>query len=76
MLLCWSAKGGSGTTVIAAALALVLSRTSPTVLADLCGDIPAALGLAEPSGPGIDDWLASPTADTEALRRLTVEVTR
>jgi hypothetical protein len=75
MLLCWSAKGGSGTTVITAALALVRSRSRPTVLADLCGDLPAALGLSQPSGPGVTDWLASPTACTAALRRLSVEVT-
>ena len=63
MFLCWSAKGGSGTTVVAAALALVLARQQPTTLVDLAGDIPAALGLPQPSGPGVADWLASPTAD-------------
>jgi MinD-like ATPase involved in chromosome partitioning or flagellar assembly len=73
--LCWSAKGGSGTTVVAAALALVLARSRPTVLVDMCGDTPAALGLAEPSGPGLTDWLASPTADVDALDRLSVEAT-
>ena len=39
----------------------------PTVLVDLGGDAPAALGLPEPSGPGVVDWLASPTADAAAL---------
>ena len=57
MYLCWSAKGGSGTTVIAAALGLVLSHHRPTLLVDLGGDAPAALGMAEPSGPGVHDWL-------------------
>ena len=70
MFLCWSVKGGSGTTVVSASLALVLSQHRPTVLLDLAGDAPAALGLPEPSGPGVADWLASPTADAPALLRL------
>lgn len=71
MILCWSAKGGSGTTVVAASLALVLSGRSPALLVDLAGDVPAALGVAEPTGPGIADWLSSPVADAAALERLT-----
>jgi hypothetical protein len=74
MFLCWSAKGGSGTTVIAAALALVLSQRSATTVVDLAGDLPAALGIAEPGGPGVREWMASPTADTPALDRLHVPV--
>ncbi len=75
MFLCWSAKGGSGTTVVSAALALVLSHQRPTLLVDLAGDAPAALGLPEPAGPGLGDWLASPTADAAALHRLAVPAT-
>jgi len=75
MFLCWSSKGGSGTTVVSAALALVLSQQRPTLLVDLAGDAPAALGMAEPSGPGVADWLASTTADAAALHRLAVPVT-
>jgi MinD-like ATPase involved in chromosome partitioning or flagellar assembly len=75
MLLCWSAKGGSGTTVVTAALSLMLSRARSTIIADLCGDIPAALGMPEPCGPGLADWLASPDADVEALKRLAVGAT-
>ena len=74
MFLCWSAKGGSGTTVIAAALALVLSQRSATTIVDLAGDLPAALGIAEPAGPGVRDWMSSPTADAAALERLQVPV--
>lgn len=74
MFLCWSAKGGSGTTVIAAALALVLSQRSATTIVDLAGDLPAALGIAEPGGPGVRDWMSSPTADPAALERLHVAV--
>ena len=74
MFLCWSAKGGSGTTVVAAALALVLSQRSATTVVDLAGDLPAALGIAEPAGPGVREWMASPTADAAALARLGVPV--
>ena len=75
MFVCWSAKGGSGTTVVSAALALVLSQRHPALLVDLAGDAPAALGLAQPAGPGVFDWLASSTADATALHRLAVAVT-
>lgn len=75
MFLCWSAKGGSGTTVVAAALALVFSQSHPAVLIDLGGDSPAALGMAEPHGPGIAEWFASSTADGAALSRLAVAAT-
>ena len=74
MFVCWSAKGGSGTTVIAGALALVLSQRSHTTVVDLAGDLPAALGIAEPAGPGLREWMASPTADALALERLRVPV--
>ncbi len=58
---CWSAKGGSGTTVIAATLALLMARdaSEDVVLVDLAGDLPAVLGLAEPTGPGVAEWLAA-----------------
>lgn len=75
MFICWSVKGGSGTTVVSAALALLKSRHHPTLLVDVGGDVPAALGLAEPRSPGLSDWFASPSADRDALSRLTVEAT-
>lgn len=77
LVACWSAKGGSGTTVVAAALASVLARTSPAgaVIADLAGDVPAALGVPEPSGPGLASWLAAgPSVPADALARLEVVV--
>lgn len=75
MFVCWSSKGGTGTTVVSAAFALVLSSSRSAVLVDLGGDAPAALGLPEPQGPGVHDWLASPGADGDALQRLLVPVT-
>jgi len=75
MYVCWSAKGGVGTTVVAASLALVLARTRAALLVDLRGDSPAALGLPDHSGPGVADWLGSPDADADALQRLAVPAT-
>ena len=75
---CWSAKGGSGTTVVAAALALVLSRSSEegALAVDLAGDLPAVLGLPEPGGPGLSDWFAAGTSvPFDALGRLEIGVT-
>ena len=60
LTLCWSAKGGSGTTVVAAGIALAAS--TPTLLVDLVGGLPTALGLPDPAGPGVADWLASNAA--------------
>jgi MinD-like ATPase involved in chromosome partitioning or flagellar assembly len=61
LIACWSTKGGSGTTVVSAALASVLAETSAreVLLADLGGDCPAVLGLPDPDGPGLSDWLAA-----------------
>src|SRR4051794_3138419 len=76
LIACWSVKGGSGTSVVAASLALLLSDSDQgAVLADLDGDLPAVLGLPTPSGPGLGDWLdAGPDVPVDGLRRLTVDV--
>jgi len=75
LLAIWSPKGGSGTSVVAAACSLVLARTAPTRLADLAGDQPAVLGLGTDPETGLVDWLAvGPGAPTEVLDRLAVEV--
>jgi Mrp family chromosome partitioning ATPase len=55
--LCWAAKGGSGTTVVASALAI--ADGSPTLLVDLDGEIPSVLGLPDSDRPGLAEWLAS-----------------
>jgi MinD-like ATPase involved in chromosome partitioning or flagellar assembly len=70
--LCWSAKGGSGTTVVAAALAL--STPGSALLIDLGGDLPLVFGLPHPDGPGVGDWLAS-TAPADRLDSLTIDLT-
>jgi hypothetical protein len=73
MILCWAAKGGSGTTVVACALTLA-SATEPTTLVDLGGDAPAALGLGDPASPGVSEWATSPTASTADLQRLAAPI--
>jgi hypothetical protein len=76
LIACWSVKGGAGTTIVAAALALLSARRTPTVLVDLAGDLPAALGLPEPASPGISGWLAAgPGVPADALGRIELEVT-
>ena len=71
----WSPKGGSGTTTVAAACALVCARGPGARLADLDGDQAAVLGLAADPPTGLLDWLgAGPDAPTEALDRLAVDV--
>jgi hypothetical protein len=60
LLSCWALKGGVGTTVVTAALGLTLTRAGHDVLlVDLAGDLPAVLGLPEPDGPGLTEWLAA-----------------
>ena len=61
--LCWAAKGGSGTTVVTATLAL--ESTRPALLVDLDGEIPAVLGMPEPDRPGVADWLDSGGPSTQ-----------
>jgi MinD superfamily P-loop ATPase len=56
---CWSAKGGAGTTVVAAALARRIAQEAPggALLVDTAGDSLAALGMPESEGPGLASWL-------------------
>jgi hypothetical protein len=73
LIACWSTKGGAGTTVVSASLALLFARSSSSgaAIADLGGDIPAALGLAPSEGPGLAGWLrVHPDVPADALARL------
>jgi MinD-like ATPase involved in chromosome partitioning or flagellar assembly len=79
LIACWSAKGGVGTTVVTSCLALALSSRNPAgaVLADLAGDVPAALGIGEVDSPGLAGWLrAGADVPADALARLEIEVVR
>lgn len=76
LIACWSPKGGSGTTVMAVALGLAFGAAEPSgaLLADLQGDAPAALGLPEPTGLGLADWLAAEgDVPDDALERLEID---
>jgi len=80
LLALWSPKGGSGTSVVAAALALVAAERGESRLADLGGDQPAILGLPPTPAPaagadGLAGWLsAGPSAPTEWLDDLAAPV--
>ncbi|MGH8992365.1 MAG: hypothetical protein ACRDZ7_12720, partial [Acidimicrobiia bacterium] len=72
----WSPKGGSGTSVVCAALASFLARRERVLLVDLAGDLPAIAGIPPtgPAGvsrspyPSLLDWLAGgPVAPSDAL---------
>lgn len=71
LFLCWSAKGGSGTSVVASLLALTLAeRDRDVLLVDLAGDLPAVLALPPAGEPGLSEWLATAEAPVDALCRL------
>lgn len=85
MLSFFTAKGGSGCSVVASAAALLSARLGPTLLVDLGGDLPAVLGLTEradhapsdrgPTGSGwvdlgLVDWLAAESPLPDSLRRI------
>lgn len=70
--LCFAAKGGSGTTVVACTRAV--TSPGPALLVDFEGDIPAMLGLPEPERPGVIDWLES-QAPIAHLDDLLIDVT-
>jgi len=76
LTVCWSPKGGVGTSVVAAALAIrTASLGVNTLLVDLDGDQPSILGLPTPAGPGVGDWLAAgPGVPVDALAELESEV--
>ncbi len=63
LVTCWSTKGGSGTTVVAALAGLhaAQDRDRPVLLVDLCGDLPAVFGRDEASS-GLGEWLGSDLA--------------
>lgn len=53
----YAVKGGSGVTAFTAIAGLAASRTAPTVVIDLCGDLPIAFGTELSGTEGIYDWL-------------------
>lgn len=68
----WSVKGGVGVSSIAAMSALAsVERADDTLLVDLCGDLPAVLGVDDaPGEPGLVDWCALGRPDGDAMARI------
>ena len=63
----YATKGGQGVTTTAAALAILTARTGArTLLVDTAHDQPAVLGLPEPTGPGLGDYLQPASRTTLA----------
>lgn len=74
-------KGGVGTSVIAAALALELAQREPwsarhgVVLVDFCGDQPDICGVDVRERHGVVDWLTAPEpVEVSALESLLIPV--
>lgn len=76
MIVCWSSKGGSGSSVTAALLALSVSNRVPALLADTQGDQAAILGVPGDHTVGWRQWIsAGKDVSAGALGRLAVPVT-
>ena len=76
-VVCWSVKGGSGTTVTAASLTRVLADRSEAgaLLVDTEGDALVVLGHEERAPRGVRTWLASADdVSPDALDRLIIDV--
>lgn len=64
LVVCWSPKGGSGTSVVTTGLALASMRRRPgssTIIVDLAGDIPAMLSMGDVS-VGSSEWITQPAS--------------
>lgn len=72
LTVCYAAKGGSGTSVVAAALAL--SGGDDSVLVDAAGDAADLLGVAAAGLPGLAEWFLSDVG-ASALDDLAVPAT-
>lgn len=68
---CWSVKGGSGTSTVAASLAML--ERGGSLLVDLCGDSAALFGLDTAAAVGLSEWFAS-NAAAASLSTLCVPV--
>jgi len=72
---CWSLKGGVGTSVVAAAMALELGGSPASLLVDLAGEQGSLLGVADGDRPGVSEWMvADADVGAAALRRVEIDV--
>jgi MinD-like ATPase involved in chromosome partitioning or flagellar assembly len=67
------AKGGTGTSVVAAATAVLAAERSPTLLVDLAGDQPMVFGV-DRQGPTLSTWLHAASPHPDALARLETDI--
>jgi hypothetical protein len=73
-IICRSPKGGVGTSVVAAAIAVHAARAgTETLLVDLAGDQPDLLGVTTPEF-GVTDWLSGVDVPLDALAALEIDV--
>ena len=75
---CWSVKGGTGLSVVAAALALEMASPAsdqPVLLVDLAGDAADILGQPDARAPGAADWLGAAGVPAAALSGLVRSIT-
>lgn len=71
LTVCYSVKGGQGCTTVAAGLAVA---GAPVTVLDATGDVPAGLGVPEPTGPGLLDLLSSTgPVSVNDLRSVTID---
>ncbi len=68
-----AAKGGQGTSVVAAGLALLAAERRPTLLVDLAGDQPHLFGHQPPSAD-LEHWLDGDGRHPDSLARLETPV--
>jgi hypothetical protein len=70
LITCWSVKGGSGCSTVAAALALLASATTEALAVDLRGDLVPLLGVPDRT-VGLSTWCrAFPEVATDGLSRI------
>lgn len=76
MLVFWSAKGGSGTTVVTALSGLLAAKSGrQTVIASMNSDLATVLSVEMNSGPGLTDWFGSdPEVRADALKSFLLPV--
>lgn len=69
-------KGGVGVSTVAAMLAVCEAEDRGALLVDLCGDMPATIGLGTTKPQGVTDWVeAIDTAPGDALERIETPAT-
>lgn len=71
LLVFHGAKGGVGTSVVAAGTAVLAAERQPTLLIDLAGDQAMIFGLPTPSA-SLSDWLRADQPHPDSLARLEV----